>query len=447
MNWTANSLASFFLVSIGLTGCDNDEVVNDDVGSGCSEDADCRAGICLSDVHVCSSPCQTDDDCTGGKVCGVGPDGAQVCISSCLYDEYTCTDGEVRTSCAYLRGIDDSRCEDCGCEGGLRCSPGNGCVPLSNVGGECFADGDCRTLNCSAYAHVCRVVIGSECTIDDCDLCMTWSGGETWCSRQCDGDDVCNGGLCLGFGGALDYFWCRPPCSPEGADTCPAACGIQEDTGDYFCRCEEDWCSVEDRNRELLDRCSMVQEEGAIHDQCVEGLSCIGRGNCEHIYCVEHGFCSRACASDADCGGDGVCVEIGCVEGSNVECGPVCLPSCVDDYFCWDLDDLGRPWCLEMDHVDGGTAMACTNLREVGEACSSPYDCLSGRCDVDVCVPASGAPPAPNGARCGEHADCISESCVAGVCRGHGLVGDPCEIPEDCAVGTCCDRACAASCA
>src|SRR4051812_14011885 len=49
-------------------------------------------------------------------------------------------------------------CYSCQCpDTGTWCSVGQGCVPLSGVGGPCVDDQSCKSRNCGQYTKTCRV--------------------------------------------------------------------------------------------------------------------------------------------------------------------------------------------------------------------------------------------------------------------------------------------------
>src|SRR5690606_33764099 len=95
------------------------------------------------------------------------------------------------------------------------------------------------------------------------------------------------------------------------------------------------------------------------------------------------------------------------------------------------LDQLCLPLACTNDMMDGGEigldcGGPCPGCPD-GTACSEPTQCLSGRCEGDVC------------ASCNDDAQTGAETdidCGGGVCEGCPR-GDACLVNTDCAFGTC----------
>ena len=166
------------------------------------------------------------------------------------------------------------------------------------------------------------------------------------------------------------------------------------------------------------------------------------------------------CATGLKCGGDGDCLSDVCRFG-------LCRdPGCSDDH-----RNQG-----ESDVDCGGPCEPCAD----GRACGHGADCQSGYCALNVCaVPAAscgdgqhngtetdsdcgggGCPACATDAKCAEHTDCLSLTCLFGLCRdptchdtlkngsetdvdcggacsGGCADGRVCKVPGDCASGRC----------
>ncbi len=119
-----------------------------------------------------------------------------MCVPPCGSGPYTCV-GAVSTACALVD--DPTHCIDCGCaDATTHCARDLGCLPPAAVGEPCALNNDCATNNCSTFAGVCRVAVGTACTAEDCDACLHLPGGTTHCSRECRGDSDCRTDRCLG---------------------------------------------------------------------------------------------------------------------------------------------------------------------------------------------------------------------------------------------------------
>lgn len=361
-------------------------------------------------TEVCTASCSVDADCSADTTCGVGPTGERACVpdacrASGRYYDYVCRDGE-SVACEQVRA--GEHCESCGCrDPSLRCSP-DGCVPLSDVGGECSRDSDCLTNNCSSIEFVCRVPVGSTCDSSNCDRCLVHESGWRFCSRSCDHERECNGSRCIG--NSTEGYTCR-----AGCDGCPSRCRPISGEAPY-CDCFD--CEIEySTSRDLYSLC------GA-DSTCASG-ACVGRG-----------MCTRTCVADADCGELGVCAMVPCAPGQATACGSVCLQACDA------LTSCRAGSCLELAGISGMVS-ACDPRLADGARCIAARDCRSGRCIDTICRPADGL---ENGSGCARSDDCRSGNCLGGTCRGTSLIGQSCEDRFDCAAGTCCDGVCRAEC-
>jgi hypothetical protein len=369
-------------------------------------------GFC---THGCDSGCAGTQTVDG--VCGVAPDGSRACFPPCEVGTtvYACDANGVPTACAQL---DDSYCAVCGCPSTLRCQAGVGCVPKADVGAACETDDDCKTLSCSPYASVCRVPPGSPCTSTDCDFCVCDPSGFSFCDAPgCSADGCGSNGICLQdvvFGGT----YCELRCTGTNDPSCPGTCDYTADPAMLYCKCSS--CSQTIAKRALGRLCES-------DDECTSN-QCYGPGSCSGVpRGTSCGWCSATCSSTADCGAGLECVEIPCTVPDS-SCTPKCLPTCANG-----TCQVGV--CSSMQSVAGSVVQAC-DVRAAGLAsCSGAAQCLSGACANGACSPPGGL---PNGSSCQMATDCRSGSCEVGVCKGQALVGDPCSVDADCAVGQCC---------
>jgi hypothetical protein len=415
--WKSGWLAVVAVAAAQLVGgCSSDgSSPKVPVGKYCQSDPECGGGgFCLE--NKCSKPCKEDRDCSQDDsgayplVCGVDPQGASSCVPDCEHnDGYVCLDG-VSTACAQAP---DDQCETCGCPNSQRCEPGVGCMPKRAAGEPCKSDDDCNTDNCSDFAGVCRVPIGSACTASNCDTCLS-AEGWSYCSKECGGNYECAGGLCLGYAGV---FYCRPPCSSFSDDSCPGqSCKlfIDEQTRQqaYHCDCANSGdCKWLEEPHPLGSTCRGDSEcAGQLCDRVVTRTDELGRFEFG-------GLCSQPCKTSAECGAGFACAAVG---------QPHCLPTCETS--------CGIGSCVSLPTTEGQSAGMCWVKRAEG-SCWEPNDCQSGSCAGGNCAPAGGQ---PNGASCSGNDDCVSKSCIGGSCRGSALLGESCMASADCAVGTCC---------
>jgi hypothetical protein len=355
--------------------------------------------------------CKSNDDCHSEfrGTCGVTELGKR-CLEACTGfrpQNFTCVD-DVPTACS-LAG--EGHCEDCGCPSSLRCSAGQ-CSEKAAVGERCDWDRDCKSDNCSNFAGVCRQPIGSSCTTANCDICIT-STGSSYCSRECSTPSQCGGGKCVGSAGS---YYCHIPCSQLGDPGCPGDCRYTSGFGSdsvLYCDCTSPECSVAEALHPLGESCT--------DDYICES------GNCDRAATGTdpfdgpsyRGICSKPCAASSDCG-DG----FSCAAAGTPHCLPRCETSC----------DTGGE-CLALPTVEGDTANVCWVKHAAGGFCRDASDCQANNCINSLCASAG---PQANGSKCAANSDCVSNACQSGICRGQALQGDPCTIPADCSVGTCC---------
>lgn len=220
------------------------------LGSNCELNADCDSSLCLSgaathqadtEVAFCSQSCSVDDDCefsarSGGMICATGPSGAQICAPPCHEPNgFACVGGDT-VACSQ---VGDGYCAQCGCPTGERCSLEQKCEPLASEGDGCEGDADCLSDNCGSGGQ-CRVAIGDSCDASNCDMCLS-QGSWSFCSRECEIQQECDGvAYCLKPAGT-DGFSCKPICNAENdTDACPVDCKRAENRDtDWYCECED----------------------------------------------------------------------------------------------------------------------------------------------------------------------------------------------------------------
>lgn len=395
------------------------------LGADCTKARDCASAVCLkpnkhSGVAFCSQGCSADKDCQGERtadgqklVCGIGLEGEKACVRPCaqvpgntsgslgLTQAVACIEG-VATACDFAG---QAECLTCGCPDGQRCEPGVGCQGRSEQGGPCRKDADCRTLNCSASAHVCRVPEGQPCTKDNCDRCMTGPNGFSFCSREC-ANTGCAEGECLAVEGEPGY--CEPPCSAS----CPGTCEESIDKVQY-CECADATCPRVGPLRSFGQEC-------ARNADCQSGV-CTQK---EASPASSNGYCSKSCVNSAECGQTGICLDLVNVVAVPDASAKRCAPRCGRNDSC----DVG--YCMPV-----GGAKVCELRLAGGATCANGNDCQSGQCLNGSCKDTAAL---GIGEACSVPVECESGNCVSGICRGNLLLGDSCMTDPECAAGKCC---------
>ncbi len=452
------------------------------IGFACGVNADCLSnncsgGICLPAAPTCvdgvKNGTESDVDCGGatcpkcanGKTCGAGGD----CLSSncmggvCAPPAPTCVDG-------VKNGTESD--VDCGGAACPKCVNGKICL----INGDCSSN-LCSGGVCTAPAPTCvdGVKNGSETDVDCggavCPKCAT---GKI-CSAGSDcASGVCSGGLCAAAAcndGVKNGTETAVDC---GGATCPkclvgSACVVNADCLSGNCSggicLPAPTCVDGVKNGVETD----VDCGGATCPKCANGKLCGAASDCVSNLC-SGGVCAapaptcndgitNGSETDVDCGGL-VCVK--CVNGKvcigNGDCvsgncsGGVCAapaPTCVD----------GIKNGTETDIDCGGAA--CPKCA-VGKVCVANGDCLSNSCVGGICaavgpscmdgvkngtetdVDCGGAacPKCANGKICNSLVDCLSASCANGICAAivptcTDGIKNSVETDVDCGGGTC----------
>lgn len=384
------------------------------IGDACRTDDDCRSDL-ECDLRICTRECSSDDDCDDTFCVARASD--QICAPGCVARDvlpgYSCVGGRPVLCDDAGPDIDCSSCE---CPDG-RCVPGVGCAPKAGVGETCTADADCDSDNCSRFAGICRVGLGDACDASNCDSCDVlgdWSS----CSRSCQSDFECNGGLCWGSRSSGRYR-CYERCSDYTARNCPVPCTYASAEAGLYCECEE--CTTEISLRALGVLCQIGPE-------CATGM-CLGAGKPCGVLdeCTYRpGLCTQSCAEDHECGEGHSCVEGQCMRLCALDCpGGDSSQNCQADFECDDGhecvenqcmprcdDDCAAGQCLNFDRRGGRSVYACEPRGTPGARCSTGAMCASENCENERCRGA-----AEPGADCVTDLNCASGACCGGVCR------------------------------
>jgi hypothetical protein len=263
------------------------------------------------------------------------------------------------------------------------------CVPAP-------ATHQCYNQSQDAYFDCCRLH-GCGCTVAaDCDSGLCTADGICLGStgEHCASPAECASGSCQGF-------------------VCAQGIGGKPCAKNTDCRSGECQPPTQDGQ---AGQCSFVPGQGCENSgQCGTGATC---SLCSEDGCV----CCRS--NDVQCSDDGQCCSQSCVEGT-----------------CSPASGLGQGCGTNHDCQSGVCDGVCKSCRHVYCACAENTDCDSAFCNI----PESGEDQPPNtigsclavaGERCGFSWDCLSGSCVAGLCAA-GTTGALCASNADCISGTC----------
>gem|GEM_PF-319991 len=335
-----------------------------DAAGGCAGCSGAANAQCGGNTNVC---------CAGGYACvGAQGDTPGAC---------TCT----AMGSAVVAGVP--------CCAGSH-SDGNNCVQNAGPAPQCIIDADCNDANlvCQGGQCVQREQENLVCGGNDCGVPI---GGNACCGNGCPcaGERICAAGACRDAGNG------------EYGDACGAAedeeCGIGGEL--YSCNnaAGGSFCGG---NGQRTATCG-----GGIDLQCIGNLaSCNNIGGANE--CGGNGQLGAACGGTSD---------VVCADGNNCV-GGVCTAVCIEfqQGICQQNADCCQGQARAVVCRPNGMCDLCYNRAALG--CSLNSQC----CSNDVCVPAGAgalkwcqSPNRPNGQRCDENVDCLSNNCVTGICQ------------------------------
>ena len=174
------------------------------LGSSCTNNVDCRDGLCLGVNNECSVACALDSDCStaANQVCSSlsfsATNNVEVCMRSCV-DNSSCNGGDVCTINSDIPNDDiDQVCAEPSGAGqlGALCATGNDCITglcLTTTtfdGRPCTTDAQC-TGGAGNAGKTC------ECPVDqpNCTTGKQCASAQNRCSRICNDNADCIGGI------------------------------------------------------------------------------------------------------------------------------------------------------------------------------------------------------------------------------------------------------------
>lgn len=255
-------------------------------GENCSEDSECRSGLCakLNDGEICFGGCKSDMDCKGSTTCGViGFDlggGKSFEADACVIPAPGCTG-------------------DSSCAGGNVCLPGQNpdvpntiigfCGPAmgSKTGGSiCSNDLDCQTGTCFELFEKNIDICWSKCSSDNdclpglyCYANLIYFGFDQGTPEESD-DKFDSPGTCAPFLGSFQSCWADSAC--PGNEFC-------------FWYSNKTWTALEPR---------CISSKGNVG----AGGNCSSDAQCKSNVCLTPaGICMGLCKANPDCSGVTTC--------------------------------------------------------------------------------------------------------------------------------------------
>lgn len=443
--------------------------------TGCTADAQCETGRCLTDTFSCVE-CGQDSDCPAERpVCNTG---ANVCVTCgadsdcprpgpahcdvngacvhCTEDDH-CPSGLVCSSANVCAGAGESeRCPE-----GIACAPGLACVTLG-TNQVCLRACSLYSPMCPGMGQICYRLTysSSNSLVFEADgpigVCYSAQPGlrglKEPCARQAGGSNCQPNLQCVPETAQLSL--CRGYCNPMASGTCPPGEVCQDFPGDYSGRpyglclpdtgfgeaCTGDvtcraglscqpyddpsdpsevgpFCQFNVGTRPGLSPCADApQPDGGVvpADRACQSGACVADPLFSSFTAPGY-FCLAACKSNLDCGADG---------GAGV---------CDADFnVTTPFETVGtlrgcRPACQDEADCAGFDAGVTCRIRVLAS--------LSAPSFSSTCSP-PGAGNLPAGAACTSGLQCRSAHCFLDDARGVRRSGT---CTQACRAGQACD--------
>lgn len=412
----------------GTSACDGSGNCERIQGQSCSSNGQCLSSRCV-DGRCCENSCDTPCRACSNSLTGA-PDG------ECRVINTETTDTSPSDLCVGTTGCGGNGCT---CEAGSGlCKESTGSACSSN--GECLSsncvDGFCCNSLCAGACDACDVS-GSEGTCTNvakgtqgspsCSGSLLCDGSSASCPADCNGDDsLCETGFyCTGSNTCASKQGNGATCSRGGEcssnncidgrccnSTCGGACNACDVTG------SEGTCT------EIPDG-----EEG--EPQCAGNLRCDGISSSCPANCVV----DLDCDTGYYCDGSNACRTL-VVQGDPCTTNSECATGFCADGACCDTACTGQCESCTSVLKGGGSNGVCgasANSSDPDDECGN-YWCQGGSCDTSC---------APNDdALCKDDAFCdgAGNTCVSDL-----LQGDSCDEDQDCLSGSCVDGVCCES--
>lgn len=417
------------------------------VGESCSDDADCRANLCLdgvctkpcarpvqcmkdgwtcdsatvdaedgssTEINVCqpapAKECESDEDCPEGDRCVAergtdeieftcgepNPDGGSVgdsCSSDSECTHNLCVDGTCAPPCG--------RREHCSGADGFRCETTS--VDLDNGNSDsasiCVPPRPCDVKDECRVDEVCYV---QRDRTDAAGICRDPNPGGGSLGENCQGDGQCAANLCYD---SRFRKICSVPCEDE--NDCPAS-GFQcEETeiadGSGGTRTEKICVPSPPKSCDIQADCDegrscaiVVEADGSgLESVCIPDPGGVGTGNscsddedCNSQLCLD-GNCADPCLNRSQCANDQVCstktIEKDGETGTFDVCETLPEEECTSDGTCSDNVRICSRLRTRNSEIKAFCRFSNSNASgQLGDSCSSDSECRSGLCLSEI---------------------------------------------------------------
>ena len=451
------NIAALPIVDNNDTSSDNNDCTSDICTNGVSSNPALPPGSTCGNGQKCNAVaqcgCSVDGQCNAPNTCGGGNPGTPFTCGctkkDCTTQGKTC--GTVSDTCSAMlncnSGTKNGTETDVDCGGiasanatcGNTCAQGKKCSDNSDCTSNFCADGVCCDKACNGLCEACsaaRKGSGSDGTCGNIPINQPDVSQPTTCASPsaCDGNKGCksiNGQTCATntdcvSGSCADGVCCNSVCN----GTCMACSAAAKGGG------QDGVCGNIAIN--LPDTLAAAQ--------CTGMMSCDGNGVCKNNVgqpCANNTQCVNATCVDSVCCGVASCPACqSCALGGNGTCGNV--PA--------GPDNVTPNTCMGMSSCDGMGNCKKSN----GQACATTLECLTGTCVDGVCCGVASCPACqscavPGNGTCGDipaGPDSITPNTCIGFnsCDGAGnckkIDGQTCAAMTECLSGNCVDGVC-----
>jgi|GEM_PF-1721471 len=378
-------------------------------------DDPCLLPQCNPATGACDLARPDGASCADDDLC----DGAETCVSGTCQPAAAIDCGDVDDPCLVpqcnpatgvcdLKRPDGSSCADDDlCDGAETCQSGQ-CAPADPV--DCSGVTDvCLQSACNPATGACDLPVADGTSCADVDLC--------------DGAETCQAGVCAD-GPEVDCTGVTDPCLLPKCNDVTGQCDLPVADGNSCA--DDDLCDGDEVCQAGLCMDGDPVDCSSVDDPCLVAQCNINTGACDLALPDE-----TSCADGELCDGDEVCRNGACEDVAPVDCSGVddpCLQSaCNPATGGCDLPVDDNTSCADGELCDGDETCqdgVCTD--------GAPVDCggVTNPCLRAACNPATGGCdlPVDDDTSCADGDPCDGdETCQGGVCTA----GTPVTCPDD----------------